>query len=103
MTTHTTNASTETTAHMSGIEPVLSLTELCEHLHVPAQTIYDLRQPGSRSSGIPGRPLRAAGNRPSLPALTPPATPGDSRMPLPLPPRPPAAARHADANDGDPL
>ncbi|SDJ96267.1 transcriptional regulator, AlpA family [Nocardioides sp. YR527] len=59
MTTHTTNASSETTPFMSGIEPVLSLTELCEHLHVPAQTIYDLRSQGRGPRGFRvGRELR---------------------------------------------
>ncbi|WP_406030275.1 helix-turn-helix domain-containing protein [Nocardioides sp. NBC_00163] len=59
MTTHTTNASTETTPFVSGIEPVLSLTELCEHLHVPAQTIYDLRSQGRGPRGFRvGRELR---------------------------------------------
>ena len=59
MTTHTTNASVETTTHMSGIEPVLSLTDLCEHLHVPAQTIYDLRSQGRGPRGFRvGRELR---------------------------------------------
>lgn len=59
MTTHTTNASIETTTHMSGIEPVLSLTDLCEHLHVPAQTIYDLRSQGRGPRGFRvGRELR---------------------------------------------
>lgn len=59
MTTHTTNPSFEATTHMSGIEPVLSLTELCEHLHVPAQTIYDLRSQGRGPRGFRvGRELR---------------------------------------------
>jgi len=59
MTTHTTNTSTETTPFMSGIEPVLSLTELCEHLHVSAQTIYDLRSQGRGPRGFRvGRELR---------------------------------------------
>lgn len=41
------------------IERVLSLTELCEHLHVSAQTIYDLRSQGRGPKGFRvGRELR---------------------------------------------
>jgi excisionase family DNA binding protein len=41
------------------IEQVLSLTELCEHLHVSAQTIYDLRSQGRGPKGFRvGRELR---------------------------------------------
>ena len=41
------------------IEQILSLTELCAHLHVSAQTIYDLRSQGRgpRGSRV-GRELR---------------------------------------------
>jgi excisionase family DNA binding protein len=40
-------------------EQVLSLTELCEHLHVSAQTIYDLRSQGRGPKGFRvGRELR---------------------------------------------
>jgi len=41
------------------IEQVLSLSELCAHLHVPAQTIYDLRSQGRGPRGFRvGRQLR---------------------------------------------
>lgn len=41
------------------IEPVLSLTELCEHLHVSVQTMYDLRSQGRGPRGFRvGRELR---------------------------------------------
>lgn len=41
------------------LEQVLSLTELCEHLHVNAQTIYDLRSQGRGPCGFRvGRELR---------------------------------------------
>ena len=41
------------------IEQVLSLTELCAHLHVSAQTIYDLRSQGRGPRGFRvGRELR---------------------------------------------
>jgi excisionase family DNA binding protein len=41
------------------IEQVLSLSELCEHLHVTAQTIYDLRSHGRGPNGFRvGRELR---------------------------------------------
>ena len=41
------------------IEQVLSLTELCDHLHVTAQTIYDLRSQGRGPNGFRvGRELR---------------------------------------------
>jgi excisionase family DNA binding protein len=41
------------------IEQVLSLTELCEHLHVSAQTLYDLRSQGRGPTGFRvGRELR---------------------------------------------
>jgi excisionase family DNA binding protein len=41
------------------IEQVLSLSELCEHLHVSAQTIYDLRSQGRGPKGFRvGRELR---------------------------------------------
>jgi excisionase family DNA binding protein len=41
------------------IEQVLSLTELCEHLHVSAQTLYDLRSQGRGPQGFRvGRELR---------------------------------------------
>lgn len=41
------------------IEPVLTLTELCSHLHVSAQTIYDLRCQGRGPHGFRvGRELR---------------------------------------------
>jgi excisionase family DNA binding protein len=41
------------------IEQVLSLSELCEHLHVTAQTIYDLRSQGRGPNGFRvGRELR---------------------------------------------
>jgi excisionase family DNA binding protein len=41
------------------IEQVLSLTELCEHLQVSAQTIYDLRSQGRGPRGFRvGRELR---------------------------------------------
>ncbi|MEN8673978.1 helix-turn-helix domain-containing protein [Nocardioides sp.] len=41
------------------IEQILSLSELCAHLHVSAQTIYDLRSQGRgpRGSRV-GRELR---------------------------------------------
>ncbi|MGB7450071.1 MAG: hypothetical protein WA892_13220, partial [Ornithinimicrobium sp.] len=34
------------------IEQVLSLSELCAHLHVSAQTIYDLRSQGRGPRGL---------------------------------------------------
>jgi excisionase family DNA binding protein len=41
------------------IEQVLSLSELCAHLQVPAQTIYDLRSQGRGPRGFRvGRELR---------------------------------------------
>ncbi|MBA2698636.1 MAG: helix-turn-helix domain-containing protein [Nocardioidaceae bacterium] len=41
------------------IEQVLSLSELCAHLHVSAQTIYDLRSQGRGPRGFRvGRELR---------------------------------------------
>ena len=41
------------------IEQVLTLSELCAHLHVPAQTIYDLRSQGRGPRGFRvGRELR---------------------------------------------
>jgi predicted DNA-binding transcriptional regulator AlpA len=41
------------------IEQVVSLTELCEHLHVSVQTIYDLRSQGRGPRGFRvGRELR---------------------------------------------
>jgi excisionase family DNA binding protein len=41
------------------VEQVLSLTELCEHLQVSAQTIYDLRSQGRGPRGFRvGRELR---------------------------------------------
>jgi excisionase family DNA binding protein len=44
---------------LSLIEQVLSLSELCAHLHVSAQTIYDLRSQGRGPRGFRvGRELR---------------------------------------------
>jgi hypothetical protein len=44
------------------IEQVLSLTELCEHLHVSAQTVYDLRSQGRGPCGFRvGRELSLSG------------------------------------------
>lgn len=41
------------------IDQVLSLSELCDYLHVTAQTIYDLRSQGRGPNGIRvGRTLR---------------------------------------------
>jgi excisionase family DNA binding protein len=41
------------------IQQVLTLSELCTHLHVPAQTIYDLRSQGRGPRGFRvGRELR---------------------------------------------
>jgi predicted DNA-binding transcriptional regulator AlpA len=41
------------------IERILSLSQLCEHLHVTAQTIYDLRSQGRGTNGFRvGRELR---------------------------------------------
>jgi len=41
------------------VEQVVSLTELCAHLQVPAQTIYDLRSQGRGPRGFRvGRELR---------------------------------------------
>jgi excisionase family DNA binding protein len=58
----------DTTTHAIGttdrprltlIEQVLTLSELCAHLHVPAQTIYDLRSQGRGPRGFRvGRELR---------------------------------------------
>jgi excisionase family DNA binding protein len=46
-------------SQLSLIEQVLSLSELCAHLHVSAQTIYDLRSQGRGPRGFRvGRELR---------------------------------------------
>lgn len=49
-----------TTEHtLSGIDEILTLTQLCEHLHISAQTIYDLRCQGRGPRGFRvGRELR---------------------------------------------
>jgi excisionase family DNA binding protein len=45
--------------HLHLVEQVLSLSELCAHLHVSAQTIYDLRSQGRGPRGFRvGRELR---------------------------------------------
>jgi len=44
---------------LSPVERVISLSELCAHLHVTAQTIYDLRSQGRGPRGFRvGRELR---------------------------------------------
>ncbi len=48
-----------TQASLQLIEQVLSLSELCDHLHISAQTIYDLRSQGRGPHGFRvGRELR---------------------------------------------
>ena len=48
-----------TPAARPAIDAVVTLTELCDHLHVPAQTIYDLRCQGRGPRGFRvGRELR---------------------------------------------
>jgi hypothetical protein len=37
-----------TTATLSGLEPLLSIEELSEYLHVPVRTLYDWRLTGKR-------------------------------------------------------
>lgn len=60
MSTDISNNQIENSLHvLPGIEQVLSLSELCEHLHIPAQTLYDLRSQGRGPRGFRvGRELR---------------------------------------------
>ncbi len=48
-----------TTARAETLEPVLTLSELADRLHVPVQTLYDLRSHGRGPRGVRiGRQLR---------------------------------------------
>ncbi len=59
MDTTTAQSSEQERTRLQLIEQVLSLSELCEHLHVSAQTIYDLRSRGRGPKGFRvGRELR---------------------------------------------
>ena len=59
MDTDSRNEAATTRSPLALVEHVISLSELCAHLHVTAQTIYDLRSQGRGPRGFRvGRELR---------------------------------------------